>query len=221
MIQLVLNRLLYGLSSTWSIKVTLICQKTLMQEYGNKINAIPDHAAMKLFHPSLKQNLSVVTIDGYTEGAVVTALAAIDLIDANDELLITDCDHMIGDIGYMTGAIEKFRKQKAAAGLLCHVDDSPKWSFCQLSGQRVVNVVEKSVISHFANTGDYYYAKASSFFDAAKRMIEKNDRTKGEFYISPTMNYIIADGGLVLPYIVNNMIGLGTPEDLDRYNATR
>ena len=48
-------------------------------------------------------------------------------------------------------------------------------------------------------------------------MIEKDVRVNGEFYICPVYNELILDGKMLLPFFVNKMNGLGTPEDLKKY----
>jgi hypothetical protein len=45
-------------------------------------------------------------------------------------------------------------------------------------------------------------------------MIEKNVRVNGEYYIAPVYNEMLEDGKTLIPFYVNKMWGLGTPEDL-------
>ena len=46
------------------------------------------------------------------------------------------------------------------------------------------------------------------------KMIEKDIRTNGEFYICPVFNEAIADGKKVRIKEIEKMWGIGTPEDL-------
>ena len=46
-------------------------------------------------------------------------------------------------------------------------------------------------------------------------MIEKDIRHNGEFYVCPVFNEAIKDGKIVKTFDIENMWGLGTPEDLD------
>ena len=48
-------------------------------------------------------------------------------------------------------------------------------------------------------------------------MIAKDIRTNNEFYIAPVYNEAIADGYKVAPYFVEEMHGIGTPEDMNNY----
>jgi hypothetical protein len=46
--------------------------------------------------------------------------------------------------------------------------------------------------------------------------IERGDMFNNEYYISQAYNYVKGD---ILPYFVNNVQGIGTPEDLEKYLA--
>lgn len=50
-------------------------------------------------------------------------------------------------------------------------------------------------------------------------MIIENDRVNGEFYTCPAYNYAIKNGAKVGIYNIDfeQMHGIGTPEDLQRY----
>jgi hypothetical protein len=48
-------------------------------------------------------------------------------------------------------------------------------------------------------------------------MIEKNIRVNDEFYICPVYNEAIQDNKRILPFFIEKMHGLGTPEDLEKY----
>ena len=48
-------------------------------------------------------------------------------------------------------------------------------------------------------------------------MIEGNIRVNNEFYIAPVYNELIKDGKTLIPFYVDKMNGLGTPEDLEKY----
>ena len=50
-------------------------------------------------------------------------------------------------------------------------------------------------------------------------MIEKDIRTNDEFYVCPVYNEAIEDGKKIKTFHINKeqMWGMGTPEDLERY----
>ena len=77
--------------------------------------------------------------------------------------------------------------------------------------------MKKKPISNIATCGIYWYRRGSDFVKYAKQMIEKDIRVNEEFYIAPVYNELIEDGKLLVPFYVNRMHGIGTPEDLKSY----
>jgi dTDP-glucose pyrophosphorylase len=94
----------------------------------------------------------------------------------------------------------------------------PKWSFVKVDSSGFVSeVAEKNPISDIATCGIYWYRRGSDFVKYAERMIDKNIRVNNEFYIAPVYNELINDNKTLLPFYVNKMWGIGTPEDLNNY----
>jgi NDP-sugar pyrophosphorylase family protein len=154
----------------------------------------------------------IVEIDGLTDGAARTTLAAKDLINNDAPLLIANSDQVIiWDSLVFTSLL---RSRDAIA--LFKAND-PKWSFAQINGGMVTKVAEKEVISDNASVGVYGFQHGSDYVKYAEQMIEKNIRTNNEFYICPVYNEAINDGHIVIPYFVEEMHGIGTPEDLEAY----
>jgi hypothetical protein len=55
------------------------------------------------------------------------------------------------------------------------------------------------------------------FYQSAAQMITADDRHNNEFYLCPVFNYTIKAGGVVKTVNVQDMQGVGTPEDLDKW----
>ena len=81
----------------------------------------------------------------------------------------------------------------------------------------MTEVAEKRPISDIATCGIYWYRKGSDFVRLAESMVSKDIRVNGEFYIAPVYNELIGEGGKIVPYFVDRMHGIGTPEDLRAY----
>ena len=161
-------------------------------------------------------NYKIVEVDSLTEGAACTALLAKELINVDEDLLIANSDQ------YMKFSIENFntmRKFSNADGIVFTFHAShPKWSFVKCNSRgAIIEVAEKRPISNIATTGVYWYSKGSDFVKYAEQMIEKDIRTNNEFYIAPVYNELIQDKRLLLPFFVDSMNGLGTPEDLNAF----
>ena len=77
-------------------------------------------------------------------------------------------------------------------GVAIFDDVHPRWSYVRLDDTgMVIEAAEKRPISRNAVAGFYYFKRASSFFDAAKRMILKNADVGGSFFVCPTFNEMI------------------------------
>lgn len=154
----------------------------------------------------------IIEIDGLTDGAARTTLAAKNLIDNDNPLLIANSDQVIvWDSSLFSHLIDS-----VDAVALFKAKDS-KWSYAKIEQAKIVEVAEKKVISNNASVGVYGWNKGSDYVKYAEQMIAKNIRTNNEFYIAPVYNEAIQDGKTVVPFFVDEMHGIGTPEDLEAY----
>ena len=169
-----------------------------------------------LLHYTTNGKCEIVVVDELTEGAACTALLAKGLIDNNSELLIANSDQIIE---YSKNNFNTLRRYTDFEGMVFTFNAvHPKWSFVKVNSRGVgIEVAEKKPISDIATCGIYYYRSGSDFVRYAESMIDKNIRVNNEFYIAPVYNELIQDGKTLLPYFVDKMHGLGTPEDLRKY----
>lgn len=158
----------------------------------------------------------IVSIDGITDGAARTTLYARHIIDNDTPLIIANSDQIVEWDSVVFKTLTKRNNVIAT-----FVDESmdPKWSFSKIYNAVITEVSEKNPISNIANVGIYGWSKGSDYVKYAQQMIEKNIKTNNEFYIAPVYNEAIADGKIVMPYFVDAMHGVGTPEDLKEYLA--
>lgn len=155
----------------------------------------------------------IVEVDSLTEGAACTALLAKDHINIDDDLLIANSDQVIV---YRPENFLTMKNMTTADGIIFTFNDvHPKWSFAKVDGMGyVTQVAEKVPISNVATCGIYWYRRGKDFVKAAESMIEKNIRVNNEFYIAPVYNEMIGNGKTIVPFFVQEMHGIGTPEDL-------
>lgn len=191
-----------------------ICQKEHVKKYG-----LQDRLTR------LAPNCEIIQIDGVTEGAACTVLAASHLIDNDTPLMIANSDQYID---YSIDDYVATQSQKDLDGLIMTMTaDDPKWSFVGFEENScfVNRVVEKEVISNEATVGIYNFVKGSDFVNAAKAMIERDERVNGEFYVAPVYNELIKEESYKIG-VVNigsersGMYGLGIPTDLDFFLTT-
>ncbi len=162
----------------------------------------------------------IIGIDGLTEGAACTVLAAKKYIDNEDGLMIANSDQ------YVDTSIDEYIEAMNARSLdgivMTMSAADPKWSFVGLNAKgEVQTVVEKEVISNEATVGIYNFKNGKDFVSAAEEMIDQNLRVNNEFYVAPAYNQLIKNGLRIGCFNVgeeaNGMYGLGIPDDLELF----
>lgn len=162
----------------------------------------------------------LIELDGLTEGAACTVLAAKKLINNDSQLMIANSDQ------YVDCHIDTYLNELDRGvldGLIMTMKASdPKWSYVGLDqNHRAERVVEKKVISDEATVGIYNFRRGSDFVSAAEQMISANERVNGEFYVAPVYNQLISNNQSIGVYNIgsetNGMYGLGIPADLDLF----
>lgn len=162
----------------------------------------------------------VIPVTDVTEGAACTALLARNYIDSPDPLVIANCDQ------WVDANFEDFVDrlvQGGSDGLIMTMRASdPRWSFVEFDSEgSVARVVEKEVVSNEATVGIYGFRRGCDFVRAADAMIARNARVRGEFYLAPVYNELIAEGRKIdvrsVGRLDEGMHGLGAPEDVARF----
>ena len=158
-------------------------------------------------------NCTIVQVDGLTEGAACTTLLAKTFINNDEPLIIANSDQYVE--WNSNECMYAFKADSIDGGILSFESTHPKWSYAKLDADGFVSeVAEKKVISNDATVGIYYWTKGSDYVKYAEKMIEKNIRINGEFYVCPVYNEAILDGKKIRVKKIEKMWGIGTPEDL-------
>ena len=163
----------------------------------------------------------VVIVEDITEGAACTVLLAKDLINNGQGLMIANSDQWV-DVNIDT-YLDTIETANLDGLIMTMWADDPKWSYVRLNEKRkIVEVVEKQVVSNEATVGIYNFARGADFVRAAENMIKKNFRVNGEFYVAPAYNELILYNQNFDYFNVgqegNGMYGLGIPEDLVNFS---
>jgi HAD superfamily hydrolase (TIGR01509 family) len=164
----------------------------------------------------LQPNCKIIEIDKITEGAACTTLLAKKYINNNEPLIIANSDQYIK--WNSSQSIYNFITRKIDGSILTFNSIHPKWSYAKCDENlNVVKVAEKEVISNNATVGVYFWKKGSDYVKYANQMIKKNIRVNNEFYVCPVFNEAIKDSKIIKIEKVDEMHGLGTPEDLSNF----
>lgn len=166
---------------------------------------------------NLGAKYEVHVIEHVTSGATETALRATSaLAGYTGELVVTNCDQFL--LWDSAKFVEDSRKYDGS--VLTYRSTDPKNSFAEISGDRVVKIVEKNAISDDALVGVHYWRDASDFVSSADSLLKNRD-IKRETYVSETYNYMISAGKKVgaIPVEPGRYWSTGTPEDLAEFKG--
>jgi NDP-sugar pyrophosphorylase family protein len=183
-----------------------ICRQEHVQKY-----ALAD--VLRLIAPACR----IVTMSQPTSGALCSVLLGMEHLTHQDELLVANADQ------WVEVSIDRFLASARAAGrdgaIMTFPNTHPRWSYARTEGDSVVAVAEKQPISRNATVGIYYFRRSAEFVKAAERMLLKNASVAGEFYVAPVFNEFVLAGMNVgiFPIEARQMHGLGTPEEVERF----
>jgi dTDP-glucose pyrophosphorylase len=192
-------------------KYIFITRKYDNAEYNNTLTKI-----LK----DLVPNCIEIQVDREQYGAADACLYAEKHIDNNEPLIITNCDQLLRwDAQEFLDEI-KLNEPDGAISIFSSTDS--KNSFAIIEDGCVIELAEKKVISDNALMGIHYWKHGKDFVKSAKKLLTEY-KTIGlkECYISNTYNYLIEDGMYIMPFYMkkNSFIPLGTPEDVNIYEA--
>ena len=164
----------------------------------------------------LKPNCEIIELDKITEGAACTTLLAKKYINNKNPLIIANSDQFIKWNSAKT--IYDFTSKNLDGGILTFESIHPKWSYAKCDKNQIVEeVAEKKVISKNATVGVYYWKHGSDYVKFAENMIKKNIRVNNEFYVCPVFNEAIKKNKIIKISEIEEMWGLGTPQDLQNF----
>jgi NDP-sugar pyrophosphorylase family protein len=150
----------------------------------------------------------VIRQSAETKGAVCSCLLAIDYIDNDDPLIISNGDQYL-DIDY-NKLLQYFNKENADGGVVCFESVHPQWSYAKLDkDSNIMQTAEKSPISRNAIAGFYYFRRGKDFVAAGQSSIEKEASVNGMYFVAPTYNELVLKGSRLKAYAV----------DAEKYNS--
>lgn len=164
---------------------------------------------------------AIITAEGPTAGAACTALLAIEQIDPDRELVISNGDQVL--TCDLAAAVSDFRKRDLDGGTLVFDSVHPRWSFVRIDENGLVTeAAEKRPISRHATAGFYYFKRGGDFIRAAQEMIRKDAHVNGSFYVCPVFNEMILRHGRVGVYHISRSayVSLATPQNVEEYEQS-
>jgi dTDP-glucose pyrophosphorylase len=195
--------------STESVRRSVRVRELVFVVLAEHVEQFAIDATIRDFYPSAR----IVTLPGVTSGAAETAAIGIAALVTTGPLAVNDCDHAFRADG-LQWIVDRLRGrvQGALLGFRAH---SPAYSYVRLDGDgRVIETVEKQVVSNFAIAGCYLFADGQMFLDryAEYRQVCGYD----ELFVSGVYNAILRAGGEVLCHELAEHVSFGTPDEHER-----
>ena len=143
-------------------------------------------AAIRLQYPEA----ALIQVRTPTGGAACTALLAIDLIDNDDQLVVSNGDIIIQ--ADLDGILAEFAARNLDAGVIVFEDIHPRWSFVKIDEHGLVTeAAEKRPISKLATSGFFYFRHGQDFVSSVREMLAKDANVDGSFYVCPALNQMV------------------------------
>ncbi len=154
----------------------------------------------------------IVTLPALTQGQALSVLAARHLLPPEEPLLIHNADTaFIIQPGWESTVLE----QQADGAILVFPSSEERWSYARedTASGLVAEVQEKVVISPWATVGAYWFRRAADFMRLADEAVTRSETHRGEYYVGPLYNQLIASGGQVALVKIDQLMCFGTPKD--------
>lgn len=159
---------------------------------------------------------SIVELSAPTDGQATTALAAARGVpEKSAPILIYNIDTFVHPSALEASAA------RGDGWIPCFQAEGDAWSFAKTDASgRVSEVREKVRISPHATVGLYWFSSLDLYGDAyVRHYADPSNIEKGERYVAPIFNTLIADGRPVYVHDVpkSAVIPLGVPSDVERF----
>jgi len=190
-------------------QVILVVDPDIEERYAKELASLSD-----------KYNVRVVSTNGEVQhGQAWSCRVAESLIDNETPLLIANSDQILMDYSenWLNEWLAFIHANPCDGSVALFWNNHPKWSYAKVANGLIVETAEKQVISEHATVGLYYFNKGHDFITYSDQMIVEQETVNGEYYVCPVYNRMIQEGAQIKPYWFNQVWGIGTPVDLNKF----
>jgi len=170
----------------------------------------------------------IIGIPAHKRGPVFTVIDHLDLIDDEEEVIVSYCDNpYLWDYE----AFKKWVKDcKSDGAIISHTGFHPhrlsstmmaymQQKECVVSAIKEKECYTNNPMEEHASTGTYYFGKGKYVKKYFKQTIDENITYNGEYYVTLVYNLMIRDGLLVHSYPTEYATVFGTPEEVRTFEA--
>jgi NDP-sugar pyrophosphorylase family protein len=163
----------------------------------------------------------IIKLRADTQGALCSVLLAIEHINNDQPLLISNADQIF-DRG-IPDYLQYYTDSDLDAACLTFSSVHPRWSYVKTNDNGlVIETAEKRPISKNAIAGVYWYKKGSEFIDRGMASIKNGSSVDGKYFISPVFNEYVLLGGKVGCHAVSNeeYHTFYSPQKIEEYESS-
>ncbi|MEL6661815.1 MAG: NTP transferase domain-containing protein [Pseudomonadota bacterium] len=166
---------------------------------------------------------SPLILEGVTEGQAITCVEGLKDLDAGKPLTIGACDNgMLYDSSAFEALMGEDGPDVIVWTVRGHTDGRRRpeqFGWCDVDEEGRVTAMRVKQSPDDPSTapmvtGTFTFRRASDFGRCAARLVERNGRVNGEFYVDSLIEDAIALGLDVRIFDIDHYIGWGTPNDL-------
>jgi choline kinase len=163
-------------------------------------------------------NCKIISIDYQTKGTMESVLEASDLINTDEELIISDTDHYLNWNNEYFNKIIRNKEIDGCVMVFPEEWNSTKASYVKLDKQGfVTESAEKQPISKTATVGLHYFKKGSDLVKFGSEMIERGMEYNDEFYVTPVYNVFSKYNKKIMTFPVKKMWALGSADEVNLF----
>jgi dTDP-glucose pyrophosphorylase len=162
----------------------------------------------------------ILRVKGETKGAVCSSLLAIDYIDNDEPLVISNGDQLFAK--GLSERILDLCRDDGDGGCVVFGSVHPRWSYVRLENDhQIVEASEKRPISKNAIAGVYVFRRGSDFVQGAKEAIRKDASVGGSYFVSAVFNELILLNRTLRAVAVPNedYVTFYSPQKISEYEA--
>jgi len=143
----------------------------------------------------------IIKLDNETKGAACSAMMAVEYIDNDIPLIISNADQLFDTC--LDEVISNF--DNSDVGVITFESIHPRWSYVRLDSEnKVTETAEKRPISKSAIAGFYYFKHGKDFISSSSKMIKKDASINGLYYISPSLNEMVLESKIINIFKIEN-----------------
>ena len=163
----------------------------------------------------------IIRLRADTQGALCSVLLAIEHINQDEPLLISNADQIFEQ--GIADHLRRFGTSDLDAACLTFSSVHPRWSYVRMNEDGlVIETAEKRPISKHAIAGLYWYKNGSDFVQSGMASIRHGSSVEGKYFLSPVFNEYVLLGKKVGCHTVPNeqYHTFYSPQKIEEYESS-